>query len=159
MRRMRSSASCGSSASRSIQAAKFGQNQFGKLCRIWRIVSAFGSRARPSRAPPQPDPFEMVIAKRSSCAPVQSAVLPPRLCPRTATRVASSSGRDSIQSMTREFPHAHAPIVPQPSAARTTFVAARSPVATWETMPTGQRKSVFDHRLALGQTSLKFHRT
>ncbi len=73
-----------------------------------------------SLAPPQPDPFEIVMAKRSSCAPVHRAVLPPRECPRTATRFASSSGRVSIQSITRLKPHAHAPIVPQLVGVRVT---------------------------------------
>ena len=71
----------------------------------------------------------MPMAKRSSCAAAQSAVLPPRECPITATRFASSSGRVSTQSITRLKPHAHAPIVPQLVPVRGTLREVLSPVA------------------------------
>ena len=53
---------------------------------------------KPDAAPPAPELFEITNAKRSSCAPAQSAAFPRRECPCTATRVASMSGslnRDS----------------------------------------------------------------
>ena len=86
----------------------------------------------------------MPIAKRVSCAAAQSAVLPPRECPSTATRFASSSGRVSIQSITRLKPHAHAPIVPQLVGVRITSRDALSPVARYATMPYAQSSRFFE---------------
>ena len=71
-----------------------------------------------SFAPPQPEQFEVAIAKRLSVAPAQSAALPPRECPITDTWSASMSGSVRIQSITRLAPHAHALSAPQPSAGR-----------------------------------------
>ena len=50
------------------------------------------NRRRASAAPPSPESFETTIANRSSEAPAQSAVLPSREWPITATRRPSTSG-------------------------------------------------------------------
>ena len=71
-----------------------------------------------SFTPAQPEQFGHAIAKRVSVTPAQSAVLPPREWPTTATRFASSEGSVSIQSITRLAPHAQALSAPQLSAVR-----------------------------------------
>ena len=47
---------------------------------------------RESAAPPQPELFEITMANRGSVAPAQSAVLPSREWPMSATFFASISG-------------------------------------------------------------------
>ena len=80
--------STGNLSSCPLYRLKLSANQCGNRVLIRATVSP--NRRRLKAAPPHPELFEITIANRVSRAPAQSAVLPSRECPMTATREPSA---------------------------------------------------------------------